>query len=127
MNESGSSRTRAMSRLMTPSVARAGVTISASAAISSSLLSGLATIFLRKMSIAPPVGGDVSSDEVGLVDDCARLAAADADEDAFVQPVERGRGRLDLGWGAERLFGRVNVLAARETFEHFGAGVTDAA
>jgi hypothetical protein len=34
-----------MSRLMTPSVARAGVMISASADISSLLLSGLARIF----------------------------------------------------------------------------------
>src|SRR5713101_2346276 len=68
-----------------------------------------------------------SSDEVGLVDDGARLAAADADEDAFVQPVERGRGRLDPGRGAERVFGCVDVLTARETCEYFGAAVTDAA
>src|SRR5712691_8119650 len=79
------------------------------------------------MSIAPPVGHDVSSDEVGLVDDAVGLAGADADEDAFVQPVERGRGRLDPGRGAERVFGCVDVLAARETCEYFGAAVTDAA
>src|SRR5262249_54953045 len=126
MNESGSSRTLAMSRLMTPSVARAGAMISASAAISSSLLSGLAVIFWRRMSIAPPVGRDVSSDEVGLVDDAVGLAGADADEDAFVQPVELWRGGLDLRRGAEGVFARVDVLAARETLEHFGAAVTDA-
>jgi hypothetical protein len=68
-----------------------------------------------------------SSDEVGLVDKAAGLAAADADEDACVQPVERGRGRLDLGRGAERVFGRVDVLAARETCEYFGTPLTDAA
>ena len=55
------------------------------------------------------------------------LAAADADEDAFVQPVERGRGGLDLGRGAEGVFARVDVLAARETCEHVGAAVTHAA
>src|SRR5258708_40247382 len=127
MNESGSRRARAMSRLMTPSVARAGVMISASAAISSSLLSGLAVIFLRRMSIAPPVGRDVSSDEVGLVDDAVGLAGADADEDAFVQPVEPGRGGLDLGRGAEGVLGRVHPLAARGTALAFRARVTDAA
>ena len=37
-----------------------------------------------------------SSDEVGLVDHAARPAAADADEDALVQPVELGGGGLDL-------------------------------
>src|SRR5262245_36941115 len=97
------------------------------------------------MSIAPPIGRDIddvaaalaticrmarsrpSSDQVGLVDDAARLSAADADEDAFVQPVEIWRGGLDLGRGAEGVFARVDVLAARETFEHFGAAVTDAA
>jgi len=42
------------------------------------------------MSIAPPVGRDVSSDEVDLVDDAVGLAGADADEDALVKPVERG-------------------------------------
>src|SRR5690349_18775352 len=100
MNESGSSRTRAMSRLMTPSVARAGVMISASAAISSSLLSGLLTIFWRRTSIAPPVGGAVSSDEVGLVDDVVGLAGTDADEHTFVQPIQLGHGGLYLGRGA---------------------------
>src|SRR4051795_4212170 len=55
MNESGSRSSRAMSKLMTPSVARAGVMISASAAISSSLLSGLEWILKRRMTIAPPV------------------------------------------------------------------------
>src|SRR6267142_4016908 len=55
MNESGSRRTRAMSNSTTPSVARAGVMISAGAAISSSLLSGLEWILKRRMTIAPPV------------------------------------------------------------------------
>src|SRR4029453_18904463 len=54
MNESGSSRSRAMSKLMTPLVARAGVMISASADISSSLLSGLDRILKRRMTIASP-------------------------------------------------------------------------
>src|SRR6266478_5870410 len=56
MKESGSVRTRAMSNSTTPSVARAGVMISASAAISSSLLSGLEWILKRRMTIGPPVG-----------------------------------------------------------------------
>src|SRR3954452_23697066 len=55
MNESGSRRVRAMSKLMTPSVARAGVMISPSAAISASLLSGLEWILKRRMTIARPV------------------------------------------------------------------------
>src|SRR4029453_5580328 len=133
MNESGSSRTRAMSRLMTPPVARGGVMISASAAISSSLLSGLARIFWRRIILGPPVGRDVeqcgrrpSFDQVGLVDDGAGPATADADEDAFVEPLEPGRGGLDLGRGAEGVFARVDVLAAGETGEHVGAAVTHA-
>src|SRR2546421_10688784 len=93
------------------------------------------------MTITPPVGCDVesgrgssarwrlrpSSDQVGLVDDGARLAAGDADEDAFVQPVEIGRGGFDLGRGAERVFARVDVLASAEAGEHFGAAVANAA
>jgi len=38
-----------------------------------------------------------SSDEVGLIDHTPGVAAGDADEDALVQPVEIGRGGLDLG------------------------------
>ncbi len=38
-----------------------------------------------------------SSDEIGLVGDAGGLAAGHADEDAFVQPVEIGGRRLDLG------------------------------
>ena len=38
-----------------------------------------------------------SSDEVGLVDYGSGLAAADTDEDAFVQPLQIGGGGLDLG------------------------------
>src|SRR4029450_212764 len=56
------------------------------------------------------------SGEVGLVDDTAGLAAADADEDASVQPVEVGRRGLDSGRRAEGVFGGVDVLAAGETF-----------
>src|SRR5262249_25779090 len=55
MNESGSSRVRAMSKLMTPSVARAAGMISASTAISSSLFSGLECTLNRRMIIGPPV------------------------------------------------------------------------
>ena len=43
------------------------------------------------------------------------------------RPVELGRSGLDLARGAEGVFARVDVLAARETFEHFGAAVTYAA
>src|SRR3954469_16809567 len=58
MNESGSSRSRATSKLMTPFVARAGVMISASATISSSLLSGLDRTLKRRMTIASPLDWD---------------------------------------------------------------------
>src|SRR4051812_46263875 len=52
MYASGSRRTRAMSKSMTPSVARAVGTISASAAITSSLHSGLERILKRRMIMA---------------------------------------------------------------------------
>src|SRR6266496_2607985 len=68
-----------------------------------------------------------SSDQVGLVDDGAGLPGADADEDAFVEPVECGRGGLDLGRGAEGVLARVDVLAAGESGEHVGAAVAHAA
>jgi hypothetical protein len=67
-----------------------------------------------------------SSDEVGLVDDAAGLATTDADEDAFAEPVERGRGGFDLGRGAEDVLARIDVLAAGETGELVGAAVTPA-
>jgi len=38
-----------------------------------------------------------SSNEVGLVDYGSVSAAADTDEDAFVQPLQIGGGGLDLG------------------------------
>jgi hypothetical protein len=41
--------------------------------------------------------GSRSSDEVGLVDHACGLAAANADEDALVQPVESRSGGFDLG------------------------------
>ena len=68
-----------------------------------------------------------SCDEVGLVDHASGLAAADADEDALVQPVERGRGGLDLRRGAERVLACVDVLAAPEASEDLGAAVAHAA
>ena len=67
-----------------------------------------------------------SSDEVGLVDHAGGLAAADADEDALVQPVELGCGGLDLGRGPEGVLAGVDVLAAGETGEDLGAAVADA-
>ena len=44
----------------------------------------------RSSRVAAESHGRGSSDEVGLVDHARRLAAADADEDALVQPVEVG-------------------------------------
>src|SRR4051812_43500851 len=58
MKQSGLPRTRAMSNSTTPSVARAGGMISASAAISSSRLSVLEWTLKRRMTMAPPVGWD---------------------------------------------------------------------
>src|SRR6516165_5641689 len=55
MNESGSSRVRAMSKLMTPSVARALGMISASTVSSSSLFSGLDCTLNRRITIGSPV------------------------------------------------------------------------
>src|SRR5215831_4962133 len=46
-----------------------------------------------------------SSDHAGLVADAAAPAGADADEDAPGQPLERGRGGLDRGRGAEGVLG----------------------
>src|SRR3954454_21100481 len=53
MKASGSRRMRAMSKSMTPLVARAVGTISARAAITSSLHSGLERILKRRMIMAP--------------------------------------------------------------------------
>src|SRR6516164_1908897 len=66
MNESGSSRVRAMSKLMTPSVARAAGMISESTAISASLFSGLECILNRRMTIGPPVDGTQLGEEYGV-------------------------------------------------------------
>src|SRR3954451_19679405 len=67
-----------------------------------------------------------SCDEVSLVDDTSRLAAADTDEDALVQPVEVGGRGLDLGGGAEGVFARVDVVAASEACKYLGAAVAHA-
>ena len=55
-----------------------------------------------------------SFDKVGLVDHAAGLATRDADEDAFVEPLEAGGGGLDLGRGAEGVLPRVDVLMRPE-------------
>src|SRR6478609_85272 len=98
MNESWSSRSRAMSRCMTPGVARAGAMIAASAAVTSSLLSGLERIFWRRMTMGPPVGlmqrwangerGSWLGHQVDVVRHAAWPAAAHGDEDAVVDPRE---------------------------------------
>src|SRR4051794_38930127 len=67
-----------------------------------------------------------SSDEVGLVDDSRGLTAADADEDALVQPAEVGAGGLDPGRRAEGVFAGVDVLTAAEAGEDVGAPVAHA-
>jgi hypothetical protein len=51
------------------------------------------------------------------------LTPGAGDEDAFVQPVEIGRGGLDLGLCAEVVLARVDVLTATETGEDLGAAV----
>src|SRR4051794_20216807 len=64
-----------------------------------------------------------SSDEVRLVDHAAGATAADADEDAFVQPGElAGRG-LDLRGGSKGVLAGIDILAAAETFENLRAAV----
>jgi hypothetical protein len=68
-----------------------------------------------------------SSDEIGLIDHAAGLATGDADEDALVQPVEIGGGRLDLGRGAEGVLTGVDVLTAGETCEDIRAAVAHTA
>jgi len=66
-----------------------------------------------------------SCDEVGLVGHASGPSAADADEDAFVQPVEIGGGGLDLRRGTEGLPAGVDLLAAAETCEYVGGAVSD--
>src|SRR5437879_869530 len=66
-----------------------------------------------------------SSDEVGFVDHATGLTAADADEDALVDPVELGCRGFDLGRGPEGVFAGVDVLAAPETGEDLGAAVAN--
>src|SRR5579864_4715552 len=68
-----------------------------------------------------------SSHQIGLVDDATRLAAADADEDPLVQPVERWCCRFDPCRGPEGVFGRVDVLATAEAGEDLSGAVTNAA
>src|SRR4029434_1670419 len=64
-----------------------------------------------------------SCDEVGVVDHACGVPAGDADEDALVQPVEVGGGRLDLGRGAEGVLAGVDMLTAPETGEDLGAAM----
>src|SRR6266540_3158480 len=65
----------------------------------------------------------MSPDEVRLVDHACLQAAADADEDASIQPGElAGRG-LDLRGGAKGVLARIDILAAAETFENLRAAV----
>ena len=71
----------------------------------------------------PPVPSAASSDEVRLVSHVGGLAAANADEDALVEPVEVRRGGLDLGGGAKRVLAGGDVLAAAQTGEHLGRAV----
>src|SRR6202035_4259493 len=61
----------------------------------------------------------------GLVDHAPGVAAADADEDALVDPVELGCRRFDLGRGPEGVFAGVDRLPAPKTGEDLGAAVAD--
>src|SRR3989440_2282005 len=67
-----------------------------------------------------------SSDEVRLVDHAPGATAADADEDAFVQPGELAGGGLDLRGGSKGVLARIDILAAAETFENLRAAVAHA-
>src|ERR1700749_2842054 len=75
----------------------------------------------------PPSAALSSADEVGVVGDAGGPAAGDADEDALVEPVEIGGGRLDPGRGPERVLAGIDVLSAREGREHLRAAVPAAA
>ena len=66
-------------------------------------------------------------DEVGLVDHTCGVAAADAYEDALVQPAEIRRGGLDLSRSTEGVLARVDGLAARQTGKHLSAAVPHSA
>src|SRR5262249_41197969 len=68
-----------------------------------------------------------SADEICLVDHAPGTTACDANEDALVEPVQRGCGCFDLRRGAERVLAGVDVLAATETREDLGAAVANAA
>ena len=50
----------------------------------------------------------------------ASLTAADADEDALIQPVEFGGGCLDLGRRPKRVFAGVHVLTSRKPRQDLG-------
>src|SRR5256714_11400533 len=67
-----------------------------------------------------------SADEVRLVDHAPGATAADADEDAFVQPGELAGGGLDLRGGPKGVLARIDVLAAAETFEDLRPAVAHA-
>src|SRR3954471_22671379 len=57
-------------------------------------------------------------DEVHVVRDAAGLACADGDEDAVVETRQPGGRGLDAHRGAERVLGRVDVLAGRQARQH---------
>src|SRR4029079_11410763 len=69
------------------------------------------------------LGAARSLDEVHLVDHAPCLPAADAEEDAPVQPVQSRSCGFDLGRGTEGVLAGVDVLTAREACEHLGAAV----
>src|ERR1700680_1355709 len=71
------------------------------------------------LELAVATGGWDYANELGLVDNAPGPRPADADEDPLVHPFELGSGGLDLGCSAERVLGRIDVLAGRETGEDF--------
>ena len=66
---------------------------------------------------------DRSSDEIDLVDHTSAPSASDADEYAFVQPVEAVGPGLDFDCSAEDVFTCVDVFSASETLEDRRASV----
>src|SRR5579859_1267471 len=68
-----------------------------------------------------------SCDEVRLVCDAGRLASADADEDALVQPVPLRGSCLDLGCGTKGVLAGVDVLTSPEAGQDLRAAVAHSA